>query len=254
MFLLSIPLTVCSKAGLLSHHVDTTGIHAREEKVQVIWEFTLPATQHWVWEFIGLVNFYPEKIPLAFSDGVFILCDISTGIQQPLNPQVFFVWFFIGYAPCPIQGYEECNVKWPVTHYGVVLMLTLEMGPLLFKLSTHLDLPPFNCPPGHLCHSGCTFWSSAYRPGWSTHSLQWFYKPIDLCGPFHMLGRSYPNDWLPMHFCIHGSHVSVLYQLITDRSRQFESQLWTAFMKLLGTKHLHIITYHPIVSIVNLTT
>jgi len=31
-----------------------------------------------------------------------------------------------------------------------------------------------------------------------------------------------------------------------NKGRQFESQLWHEFSVLLGTKHLHMIAYHPI--------
>ena len=32
----------------------------------------------------------------------------------------------------------------------------------------------------------------------------------------------------------------------TDRGRQFESELWTQLMHLLGTKHISMTAYHPI--------
>ena len=57
----------------LGHHVNATGIHPLETKVQAVKEFPLPSTQRKLKEFIGLVNFYQRFIPNCAT------------ILQPLN-------------------------------------------------------------------------------------------------------------------------------------------------------------------------
>ena len=47
----------------LGHHVDSQGIRTLDKKVQAIREFSQPATQHKLREFLGLVNFYHCFIP-----------------------------------------------------------------------------------------------------------------------------------------------------------------------------------------------
>ena len=63
-----------AELDILGHHVDSTGVHPLEEKVQAIREFPRPTTQRKLREFLGLVNL----LPLCFE-----LCHNSPTAECP---------------------------------------------------------------------------------------------------------------------------------------------------------------------------
>ncbi len=52
-----------------------------------------------------------------------------------------------------------------------------------------------------------------------------------------MVARAFVHTWI--------SRFGTPSTVTTDRGRQFESHLWKAFTRLLGTKHLRTTAYHP---------
>ena len=45
-----------------------------------------------------------ERVPLALSDGVFLLCDVSTGVQRPIVPESFHMPIL---TPCTNSHIQE---------------------------------------------------------------------------------------------------------------------------------------------------
>ena len=194
-----------------------------------------------------------EEIPLALSDDIFIICDVSTGTQRPFVPASFrraifdclhsmshpgvratqrmvtsrFVWPHI-YSDVRKWARACLHYQRSKVHRHTTTPLATFATPDARIDQVHVDLvgplPPSNgCVYLLTCVDRFTRWPEAISILDSTAKT---------------VARGFVETWI--------SRFGVPSTVTTDHGPQFTSHLWEAFTQLLGTKHIHTTAYYPI--------
>ena len=194
-----------------------------------------------------------EQVPLALSDGVCILCDVSTGTQRPYVPKAFCRAIFDSLHSLSHPGIRATQrlvtsrFVWPginsdvrswaraclqcqrakVHHHTKAPLGTFATPDTRFS-HVHIDLvgplPPSNgCIYLLTCIDRFTRWPEA--------------TPIP-DATADTVAKAFIQIWM--------SRFGVPATLTSDRGGQFQSHLWQALSELLGVKHLRTTSYHPI--------
>ena len=181
-----------------------------------------------------------QECPLAFSDGVTIICDVSTGVQRPYVPEEFRRTMLHSLSHPGIRATQRLvrnNFVWPginsdvrrwarsclqcqrsKIHRHTTAPLATFATPNARFDKVHIDLvgplPPSDGSVYLLtCVDRFTRWPEAV--------------PITDCTADTVV-RAFTQTWI--------SRFGTPSTVTTDRGRQFESHLWKAFTALLGTK------------------
>ena len=193
-----------------------------------------------------------QQVPLAMSDGVTLLCDVSTGTQRPYVPASFRRAIFDALHSLSHPGIRatqrlvRTRFVWPKMNLDVRRWARTCLQCQRSKIHRHTTAPPASfatpdsrfdkvhidlvgplppssgCPYILTCVDRFTRWPEAIPIADSTAET---------------VARAFVQTWI--------ARFSTPSTVTTDHGQQFESNLWRAFTQLLGTKHLHTTAYHP---------
>lgn len=194
-----------------------------------------------------------EKVPLALSEDISIICDTSTGVQRPYVPGSFRRAIFDCLHSMSHPGIRATQrlitsrFVWPninsdvrrwartclqcqrskIHRHTTAPLATFATPDARFD-QVHIDLvgplPPSNgCVYLLTCVDRFTRWPEAIPIPESTAAT---------------VARAFVQTWI--------SRFGVPSTVTTDRGPQFTSHLWKAFTQLLGTTHIRTTSYHPI--------
>ena len=193
-----------------------------------------------------------ESIPFL-SEGISIICDVSTGTQRPYVPQSFrraifdtlhsmshpgiratqrlvtsrYVWPSIN---ADVRKWARACLQWQRSkvHRHVATPLATFATPDARFDHVHIDLVVGPLPQS----AGCVYLLTCVD-----RFTRWPEAIPIADGSTGTVARAFIQTWV--------SRFSVPSTVTTDRGGQFESQLWKAFTNLLGTKHIKTTSYHP---------
>ena len=134
-----------------------------------------------------------EQVPLALSDGVSIVCDVSTGSHRPYVPKayrrpIFDVLHSMSHPGIrATQRLVTSRFVWPSINRDVRNWARACLQCQRTKVHRHNTAPlgTFNTPDARFDHV-------QYRPGRPPASITWLYLPAYLHRPFHAVARSHP--------------------------------------------------------------
>ena len=193
-----------------------------------------------------------QRVPLTLSDGVTLLCDVSTGVQRPVVPTDFRRPVF--------------DVLHSLSHPGIRATQRL--------VTQHFVWPGVNKDVRRWaraclqCQRAKVHQHTRTAPGtFTTPDVRFEHVHVDLVGPLPPChGYVYLltcvdrfTRWPEVVPIPDGTAATVAQAFVTtwvarfgtpaivttDRGGQFESHLWQAFTRLLGTKHIRTTAYHP---------
>jgi cleavage and polyadenylation specificity factor subunit 1 len=193
-----------------------------------------------------------QQLPLALSDGVTLLCDVSTGASRPVVPEDFRRPMFDVLHNMSHPGIRETqrlvrrHFVWPgvnsdvrkwarsciqcqrskIHRHTITPQATFATPDARFD-RIHIDLvgplpPSDGCVYLLTCVDRFTRWPEAIPIPDSTAET---------------VAQAFVRTWV--------ARFGIPTTVTTDRGPQFESHLWKAFTQLIGTKHIHTTAYHP---------
>ena len=193
-----------------------------------------------------------EQVPLAMSDGITLVCDVSTGTPRPYVPNSFRRAIFESLHSLSHPGIRATQrlvtsrFVWPGVRADVRRWARTCLQCQRSKIHRHTNAPQATfltpetrfdrvhidlvgpLPPSNgyqyllTCVDRFTRWPEAIPLVDSTAET---------------VAQAFVQGWI--------ARFGTPSTVTTDRGRQFESNLWRAFTQLLGTKHLHTTAYHP---------
>ena len=194
-----------------------------------------------------------EEVPLALSDDVSITCDTSTGVQRPYIPCSFRRAIFDTLHSMSHPGIwatqrlVTSRFVWPKINSDIRRWARTCLRCQRAKIHRHATAPLVTfatpdarldqvhvdlvgpLPPSHGC---------VYLLTYVGRFTQWPEATPIPESTAEMVARAFVQTWI--------SQYGVPSTVTTDRGPQFTSHLWTAFTRLLGTKHIRTTSYHPI--------
>ncbi len=193
-----------------------------------------------------------QQVPIAMSDGVSLLCDVSTGISRPVVPESFRRHVFDCLHCQSHPGIRETqrlvtrHFVWPGINSDVRGWARSCVQCQKAKVHRHTRSSPgtFSTPDARFDHvhidlvgplpssRGCTYLLTCVD-----RFTRWpEATPIADC-TVETVVQAFITSWI--------SRFGTPSTVTTDRGGQFESHLWQAFTRLLGTKHMRTTAYHP---------
>ena len=167
-----------------------------------------------------------------------LICDISTGTSRPFIPASFRRQVYNSLHSLSHPGIRATQqlitsrFVWPGINKDVRMWARACLQCQCSKVhrhtvtSTSILLDPFHTPEDtHICSPALTASHLGLKPSLSQISQL---RPLPE-----------PSSGWIAHFCTPST-------ISTDKGCQFESELFTHLMQLLGTKRIHTTAYHPI--------
>ena len=193
-----------------------------------------------------------EQVPLAMSDGITLVCDVSIGTPRPYVPNSFRRAIFESLHSLSHPGIRATQrlvtsrFVWPGVRADVRRWARTCLQCQRSKIHRHTNAPQatFLTPETrfdrvHIDLVGPHPPSNGYQYLLTCvdHFTRWPEAIPLVDSTAETVAQAFVQGWI--------ARFGTPSTVTTDRGRQFESNLWRAFTQLLGTKHLHTTAYHP---------
>ena len=233
--------------------LETNALHTGNTSVVDFWELALAqAEDPKLPRLQADSSLQLESVPFL-SDGISLICDISTGVQRPYVPQSFQRTIFDSLhsfshpGTCVTQHLVTSRYVWPSINSDVWNWACSCLQCQRAKVHCHIATPlgTFTTPDARFHHvhidlvgplppsNGCIYLLTCIN-----RFTRWTEAAPISEGSVVPVARAFIQIWV--------SRFGVPATITTDCGGQFESNLWKAVTQLLGTKHIRTTAYHPI--------